>query len=164
MGLYDQASKHVNASSDLYVKIQPGQKVRLRIIDHPYVSVRQFKPGGELSTRFSWPVWDYESKKVKILEQGPMVFSLLADVVAEYGEEIPMECDLVVGRTGEGLNTRYSVVPSKVRAELPKEAQEQMPVMQDVVKGGIPLKDFGEGKRPEPQGVTPEVPIEAYDE
>jgi hypothetical protein len=122
-------------------------------------------------TRFSWPVWDYEAEKVKILEQGPMVFNLIRDIVAEYGEEVPMECDLVVNRTGEGLNTRYSIVPGKVQSSLPKDIHEQLPVMKDVVKGGVPLAQFGEGKKPEPQGAdgaegyqSEKVPIEAYDE
>jgi hypothetical protein len=174
MGLYDNASKHVNIGSNLYVKVEPGSKVRIRIIDHPYVSTRQFQAGGDLTTRFSWPVWDYESEKVKILEQGPAVFRMISDIVAEYGEEVPMECDLVIGRTGEGLNTRYSVVPGKIQSDLPKDIHEQLPVMKDVVKGGIPLKDFGEGKKPEPRGAdgadgeegyqSEQVPIEAYEE
>jgi hypothetical protein len=171
MGLYDNASEHVNTGSEKYVKIQSGGKVRVRVLDHPYVSTKQFQAGGEVTTRFSWPVWDYDSEKVKILEQGPAVFRMIGDVVAEYGEEVPMECDLIIGRTGEGLNTRYSVVPGKVQSELPKDLHEQLPHMADAVKGGIPLKDFGEGKKPKPQGAdgaegyqAEEVPIEAYDE
>lgn len=171
MGVYDAASKRVSSGSDTYIKLQPGQKARVRVLDYPYVSMRQFKPGDEIATRFSWPVWDYEADKVKILEQGPMVFGLIADIVAEYGEDLPMECDLVIGRTGEALNTRYSVIPTKPQSQLPKEALSQIPVMADIVKGGVPLKDFGAGKKPAVQGPDgdseykpEEVPIEAYDE
>lgn len=151
MSIYENASKFVNNSSDKYIKLQPGQKTRLRILSHPYVSMRQFKEGDEIATRFHWPVWDYTANKVKILEQGPMVFNLIGDVVSEYGEEVPMECDIVLGRTGEGLNTRYSVVPGKIKAELPKDAADQFPNMAEEVKGGIPLRKFSEGNKPDVQ-------------
>jgi len=166
MSLYENASKYVNTGSDMFVNVSSGKKVRLRIIDHPYVSLKQWRDGDELKTRFHWPVWDYEADKVKILEQGPMVFNLIADIVSEYGEEVPMDCDIVLGRTGEGMNTRYSVVPSKVRADLPAF---EKPDMASIVKGGVPLSEFGKGKKPvvqrkdadyEPE----EVPLNAYDD
>jgi hypothetical protein len=154
MSLYENASKHINTGSDKYVKLQPGQKARLRVLDHPYVSLKQFREGGDISTRFHWPVWDYAAKKAKILEQGPMVFNLIADVVAEYGETVPMECDIVLGRSGEGRNTRYSAVPGKVQEELPKDVD--MPDLK-TIQGGIPLDKFSKGEKPDvqpPKGMT----------
>ena len=167
MSLYENASKFVNSGSDKYIKLQPGSKTRLRILAHPYVSMKQFKAGGEIATRFHWPVWDYSANKVKILEQGPSVFNLIADVVSEYGEEVPMECDIVLGRTGDGLNTRYSVVPGKVQSELPKEAAEQFPNLAEEVKGGVPLRKFAEGEKPELQMVsnkTEALSVDDYEE
>lgn len=167
MSLYESASKFVNTGSDLFVNVSSGQKVRLRILDHPYVSLKQWKEGGELKARFHWPVWDYEADKVKVLEQGPMVFNLIADVVAEYGEDVPMDCDIVLGRTGEGMSTRYSVVASRIRSDLPKNYE--LPDLASTVKGGIPLSEFSKGKKPVVQSkdadYEPEdVPLDAYDD
>lgn len=168
MSLYEDASKLVNSGSNTFVSIPVGKKIRLRILDHPYVSTKQWNEGGEIKTRFHWPVWDYESGKAKVLEQGAMVFNALTDIITEYGEDMPMACDISIGKTGDGLNTRYSVVPGKVQSELPSGFL--MPDMKTIVKGGVSLEDFTKGKKPTTQSrgsddeyEPEEVPIEAYE-
>lgn len=172
MGMYDDVKDMITTSNSDYVKIKSGDKTRLRILDHPYVSLRQFRPGDKPSLRFTWAVWDYSSEKVRLLEQGAMVYGQVADIIAEYGESMPMECDLIISRSGEDLQTRYNVVSGRVQGNMSaQEAAEQMPPMSEVVKGGVTLHDYRDGKKPEVQGPDgnsgyqgEEVPIEVYDE
>jgi hypothetical protein len=49
MGLYDQASKRVGGGG-MYVKLESGKKVRLRILDLPRVSSRKFGSGDDAKT------------------------------------------------------------------------------------------------------------------
>lgn len=171
MGMYDEAKSMVNADSGDYIKFQSGKKTRLRVLDHPYVSTKQFQAGGELKTRFTWPVWDYEAGKVRLLEQGPMIFGQIADVVAIYGEDMPMACDLVIGKTGEDLNTKYNTVAAPIDTRLPEDIHTQLPALAEVVKGGVPMQQYVKGTKPTPQGADgqddyqPEqVPVDAYDQ
>lgn len=149
MGIYDKAGERVQ--SGLFIKTESGQKLRIRILDMPYVSSRVFRPGQPVKTQFAWPVWDYKAKQVRILQKGNSVFSQVGAIVEEYGEDTPMACDIVLSTKGSGIDTEYTLVPGRVQSELPKDWQKMMPDMDDKIKGGIPLKDFSDGKDPVPQ-------------
>lgn len=149
MSLYGDVKDIIDADSSEYVKIQSGKKVRVRAIDHPYISMRQFSAGDKPTMRFTWPVWDYEANRVKLLEQGGMVYTQIAAIVDEYGEDMPMKADLVISRTGDGKeNTRYNVVAGPVKEDLPENVHELMPAMAEAVPGGVPLAKYRDGERP----------------
>lgn len=174
MSIYDKASKRVGSGGgDLFVKLQSDKKVRLRILEMPWVSTKQFRPGDELRTLFSWPVWDYDADdgkgKVRVLQKGASILNQIAAIVAEYGEEVPMDCDLVITTTGEGLSTRYNVVAGKVKDPLPEAWELDVPDMEKITKGGIPLEDFSNGKTPKAQTSDEDYnsdlpPLEAYND
>lgn len=148
MGLYDEASKIVGDNDGLFVKFQSGTTVRLRVLDFPRVYVKAFKADEEPDTRFSWPVWDYEAKngdnkgRIRILDKGRGFFKSIKAIVAEYGEELPMDCDLVISTTGEGLKARYNIIPGKVKADLPRNWQLDMPDMEDKVPNSWTFESY----------------------
>jgi len=54
-------------------------------------------------------VWDYENKTVKILEGGNSIFQALKQIKDQIGSLLTV--DISIKKSGEGMNTKYSVVP-----------------------------------------------------
>lgn len=150
MGIYDNASKRVGGGG-LFIKTETGKKLRLRILDMPYVSSRKFKPGQPVKTLFAWPVWNYDEERVQILQKGNSVFSQVAAIVEEYGEDLPMACDITLTKKGSGLETEYVLVAAPIKKQLAKGWEAGMPDMDAKIKGGIPLQRFSDGEDPQVQ-------------
>jgi hypothetical protein len=156
MGIYDDASKRVGTG--LYLKLDAGKR-RIRIIEHPYVSNKPgFKDGDPIRTVFTWIVWNYDENRVQVLEQGPNLFKLIGAIIAEYGEDMPMECDLVITTTGSGIETKRTVVAVPKSGTMPpvRQLQEQdngknWPDLQKLT-GGVPLARFAKEGLPEDDG------------
>jgi hypothetical protein len=149
MGMYGDILNKLDTGQ--FVKLEPGKPMRLRILDHPHVSYRQFREGEQVTTRFSWPVWDYALKQVRILEQGKSVFKEIATAVETWpnGEVMPAPFDVVITRKGTGqFDTEYSVTPLPHDGSMPNSGQLDLPDMAEKT-GGIPLKQVYEGQEPE---------------
>lgn len=124
-------SYEVPSSSDKYMKFKADEN-RFRILASPIVGWLWWVETGEgrkpmrvhmngkvpvefaESTKHFWamPVWNYAVEKVQILEitQSGIqrtIKSLSAD--EDWGS--PVEYDLVVKRTGDGMETKYQVTP-----------------------------------------------------
>lgn len=113
------------STNDLYVSLKDGDKLKGRIVSEPAISVYQEgqKP------RYSWVIFvrEFNGKMVnkpQILTKGISVYNGIADLTEEWGA--PQEFDVVIKRTGSGLNdTEYSVTPVKTSADLTKEQLEE---------------------------------------
>lgn len=133
--------------NDLYLKLKDGDRVKMRITSEPAISV--FKPGDK--PRYSWVVWNREANKAQVYSAGISVYTAIADLTEEWGE--PVEFDIVIKRTGSGMNdTSYSVTPVKKSDELTAaelEEVEKVDLLQ-AIKGKW-LTDYVEDKvLPEP--------------
>lgn len=62
-----------------------------------------------------------EPDKVQTLEVGQGVFESICNLIGEYGDitELASGVDLVITRTGAGLDTKYSVMPAAKSAPVP---------------------------------------------
>lgn len=150
MGMYGDALNKLDDS--LYVKIEPGKPVTLRLLDHPWISQKQFvdQATGEsrIVTQFHWPVWDYAQNRVRVLTQGKSVFKEVANACDTWpaGETMPSPFDIIIKRTGTGrYDTEYSVTAVPYSGTMPRVAVADLPNMQEK-SGGIPLKQVLEGK------------------
>lgn len=152
MGLYEDATKRVGTG--LYLKLDAGEK-RIRILDHPYVSNKAgFKPEDPIRTVFSWLVWNYDEKRVQVLEQGPGLFKMVAAVAKQWGEEMPMRCDLVITTTGSGIETKRTTVAIPHAGTMPPTASlksqndgKDWPDLERLTNG-VPLERFAKGEDP----------------
>lgn len=67
--------------------------------------------------------------EVKLVELSSTAFNALIDLISEYGEEAVQAeggLDVVVKRTGTGMNTQYTVMPAKDKgADIPKGWEAQ---------------------------------------
>lgn len=154
------------SGGDLYLKLKDGDNVKLRIATEPVIFTNEFD--GKISERFAWVVYNRNDKKAQVYAGGKSVYGQISDLVDEWGD--PKTFDVTVKRSGEGLETKYGVVPSPKSVDLTADELKQVAEV-DLIKatGGRWLAEFAkDGELPEPKQksapVAPEVPIEAYDE
>lgn len=110
----------------LYLKIEDGQSVKLRIASEPVIYESLFERGGEknLSTRYGWIVWNYETNSAQILQMGVRFFRAIAALAQDEEWGDPLEYDIKITRQGTGTDTVYTVMPSSNRASLPTQATQ----------------------------------------
>ncbi len=141
MGRHDEAMNLLDNS--IFVKCAPGLMPRLRVLGDPYVSNRQYKSSPGIKTVFSWPVWDYTIRQVRILEKGKSVKDQLDTIEGIHGFSLPNNYDIVVSTTGQGMQTEYRVDGiTPVMGELPGQGElDNMLFKLDLAKvsGGIPI-------------------------
>lgn len=159
----DSLYSKVNVGSDLFVQLQAGKKVRLRILDYPFVSSQEYVNNGKstISTKFTWEVYDYETERVRLLSKGSSIFNQIKAIAEEYGEELPMDCDVIISTEGADLSTRYTVVAGRVQKELP-EGIDRINIPQKIA-GAISLREFASGVRPAVQKKEEDLPVEDYE-
>jgi hypothetical protein len=147
MGLYGQ----VNIGGGAFLKLVPEKMTRLRILDYPFVSSQVFEGDGEknVSTKFTWEVYDYDSGEVKLLSKGASVFNQIRDITELQGEDLPAPFDIGVKVTGTGMNTRYSVNSAPLLKPLPSDLK-RIDVTK-IIDNAIPLLEFSQGGQPKLQ-------------
>jgi hypothetical protein len=151
MGRWSGAAKR--ATNSIFITLEPGVQTRLRILDDPYAQNKTFmKPTGEPGdprTVFSWPVWDYDLGKIRILSQGASVLKQIDAILDAWGiDDMPMKCDIVITRTGQGLQTRYDVqgVPTNPQLNgVPSDYLKDMPDMDKHIENGVPVQQYADG-------------------
>lgn len=139
--------KPAGGSDGLFLKLKDGESVKIRIASDPAIYDQTFDD--KITTRYAWVVYNRNEKKAQIFSQGVSVFRQLADLVEEWGE--PTGFDVTVKRTGEMLETRYSITPAPKSTDLTKEEEAECKAIDllAVVKGRW-LSDFNDD--PEPDG------------
>lgn len=150
-----QTYKPAGGSDGLFLRLADGDSVKLRIASEPAIYSQEFTNDGEVtvSTKFAWVVWNRNEKKAQVFSQGKSVYNQLADLVDEWGE--PTEFDCTVKRTGQMLETRYSVTPAPKSVDLTKEEQAECDKIDllGAVKGQW-LKDFDQyGNKPQADSI-----------
>lgn len=155
MSIYD---KHrPQGGNDLYLKLKDGDKVKMRLASEPAISV--YREGDK--PRYAWTVWNREDNKPQVYSSGVSVYGQIADLADEWGD--PLEFDIVIKRTGSGMNdTEYSVVPVKTSDDLTKEQLEEVNKINLVqaVKGKL-LADYVEDRiLPDPVSDLPARELE----
>lgn len=140
------------STNDLYIRLNDGDKLKGRVASEPAISV--YSEGQK--PRYSWVIFvrEFNGKPVnkpQILTKGISVYNGIADLTEEWGA--PQEFDVVIKRTGSGLNdTEYSVTPVKTSADLTKEEQAEVDKIDlpQAIKGKW-LQDFvDDGELPDP--------------
>jgi hypothetical protein len=138
-----QTHKPAGGGDNLFLKLKDGEQAKIRIFSEPAIYNQEFD--GNVTTRYAWVVWNYGEKKAQVFSQGVSVFKQLSDLVEEWGE--PTEYDITIKRTGEMLETRYSVTPSPKSIGLSADDKKACAAV-DLLSAvnGRWLKDFLEDK------------------
>lgn len=114
-------------------------------------------------TRHFWSmaVWNYATKAVQVLE---VTQSTIQKAITKFSKDEdygdPIGYDIVVSKTGEGMDTEYQVTP-KPPKKLDKEAQAAWDALQDrfdlgrLLTGGDPFGDTMPTTDSDPDGDIP---------
>lgn len=113
----------VGAGGGLFLKLQDGQTVKVRLMSDTVYFDNEYK--GNLSSRLAWVIWNYEENKAQIWATNGATYNSIKDLVLddEYGD--PSQYDIKITRTGVEQQTRYSVRPGTKREALPEEWAKQ---------------------------------------
>lgn len=113
-----QTHRPASGGGGLYLKLQDGDSHTIRIYGEPVVFNNEYD--GNVSTRYAWIVWNYDSEEAQILQLPPTAYKQFYDLATgEWGD--PATYDVMVKREGTGLETRYSIQPKPKSKELTKE-------------------------------------------
>lgn len=104
------------------MELQPGNN-RIRVLSDPVVENQEFN--GEPVTRFSWKVYDYATNQVRVLSKSAMFLRKFDFFSEAWGDAMPMKCDIIIGREGNGLKTRYEFAAVPVKDEMVPDWQSQ---------------------------------------
>lgn len=113
-------SKPESASSGLFVKIDPDTEVRIRFVGEPYSFMKAFKDGDPLKPRWAsrCVVVNKEAKTfdAKVIEFGPQVKMQIANLYNDEDWGDVTKYDVSIRREGDGMSTKYTVVPKQKAA------------------------------------------------
>lgn len=122
------ANKPQGGGNGLFLKLEDGDNVRMRILDVPVVYDTTFEDPKthikKTSVKYAWLVYNHDEEKVQILQGGATIYNSLNDLIQDDDWGDPKNYDIKVSRTGKGMNdTKYSVSPSPKSKDLPAEME-----------------------------------------
>jgi hypothetical protein len=120
MSIYT-SHKPAGGSDGLFCRLKDGESVKMRIASNPAYYEQTFDE--KTSGRYAWTIWNRNEKKAQVFSGGVSIFNQLSDLVEDWGE--PTGFDITIKRTGEMLETRYSVNPAPKSIDLTKEEQAE---------------------------------------
>lgn len=106
----------------LFLKVNDGDVVRLRVLGDPVVFENEYE--GKLSTRYAWPVYNHDEGKLQVFQGGATIFNEIASIATDEDWGDITETDIKVGRKGQGTDTKYSVQPAPKAQPVPEDLEE----------------------------------------
>lgn len=148
MGRWDSAVKRAS-SGDTFASLEEGLN-KIRVLMDPVCQNKDFNDGNGPRTIFSWLVWDYRVRGVRILSKGASFLKELDFISETWGDEMPMSCDIVIQKRGSGLATRYKFQAIPVKEQLPPDIAVLIGSidLNKVLPNHIPIGEFAAGKSP----------------
>lgn len=151
-------------SGGLYIKLEDGKPIKLRIASEPYIYLDVYKDpttGKErVSTRYAWIAVNVTGQEpaAGVLRLPITGFKSLQAFAAddEYGD--PMNYGITITRKGTGKQTEYQIVPSPKAVPLSDElkALAVFVELQKAIPNAITLLDAHNGK-PLPKAQEPDA-------
>jgi hypothetical protein len=128
VSIYNTHRPSVGEGGGLYLKLEDGQTVKVRIASEPVIFESESEWGGEksLSTRYGWLVWNQDTRQPQILQQSARFFKQIAALAQDEEWGDPKEYDIKITRQGTGTETTYNVTPSSNRTSLVSEVKQQL--------------------------------------
>jgi hypothetical protein len=126
MSIYDQHKPE--STGGVYLKIQGGETVKVRIASEPAIFQSQGKDkdgNPTLTTRYAWKVWNQDNQTAQILQQSATFFNNIAALARDDDWGDPTNYDIKISREGSGFqDTKYSVTASPKSEALSDEAKK----------------------------------------
>lgn len=148
----DPLSSYVDKTDgggSVWLKFSPDTPVKLRVLTNdPLVTIDKFG-----NTRFNFLVWNWDEKKAQILSKGASILKQLQAIHTDPDYGSIREVDVKITATGEGMETRYTVMPLPKSQTLTQSIIEECKLVKfsEIIKNGLPLSKYNEGEEPTPQ-------------
>lgn len=140
----DALSLYEPKEGGLYLKLKSGEPVTLRVLTLDPVASKD-KWG---NTRYAFVVWNWNENRAQILQKGGSVLKQLVEIHRDDSFDALNKIDIKVTVTGEGLETRYSILPlpkaRQLTAEMVEEAKQIN--LDDKIEYGIRLSASNSGE------------------
>lgn len=165
MSIYNEY-RPAQVSDGLFLRLKDGDSVKVRIASPPAVYDQSFEDPdtgtAKITTKYAWIVWNRVEAKAQIFSGGASIFNQIADLVEDWGE--PTDFDIIIKRTGERLDTRWSVIPVQKSNDLTEEEVDKTNLLDllGATKGHW-LSDFVNKTDDEPKTVSRSTVEEVLD-
>lgn len=140
---YRQHSKEMGIAGGYFKLINGENKFRVLTSPEPYVSHFMgkgqpvlpclqncdfCKKGYERTVKVIMYILDRTDNQIKLAELGWSIFKAIGELAnsSEYGFESIPPYDLIIKRTGEGMQTRYIVTPSRNEIPLTEDQKSEL--------------------------------------
>lgn len=89
--------------------------------------------GSKVQTKYQIPIIDRQDNEARLFEAPATVFKELKKLASypTYGN--PMNYDIKITKVGEGISTKYSVAPSKIKTPLSTEETQKLSALPNQV-------------------------------
>lgn len=120
MSVYDTHKPAAGDAGGLYLKINDGETVKIRIASEPVIYDSESTREGEkvISIRYAWVVFNQDRNIPQILQQSATFFNNLAGLAQDEEWGDPTQYDIKIRREGLQLETKYTITPSANREPL----------------------------------------------
>lgn len=145
----------------LFLKFEDSKPVKVRITTEPYIFTSEFTDKAtnetKISTKYAWGIWNYDEEKAQVLQLPVSGFRQVQELAQDPDWGDPESYDIKVMRSGQGLETKYSVTPNPNKTTLTDGAKEAIAAV-DVAKAvkGVPLSQMVDEPAKSPKAVLPQ--------
>ena len=135
------------SGGDLFTNFTSGETVKLRVLTvDPLIVLDKFG-----NTKFAFIIWNYNESKAQILNKGATVAKAIQalHLNKDWGNNI-QAIDIGITATGEGMDTRYSVIPYPNSVTLSNDKIEEARKidLNKVFPGAIRMSEAAKGAKP----------------
>lgn len=140
------------ANGGLYLKLEDGQTVSLRLATEPYIYQSVFTQADgatKFSTRYAWVIFNHDENAAQVLQLSATTFKTIQGYAndEDYGD--PTTYNLKITRNGTGTDTTYAIIASPKKTVLtPEQKLEVNKITLTNVKGlehALPLSQVQDG-------------------
>lgn len=170
MSVYDEY-KAPQGAGGIYLRLEDGKPVKLRIVSDPYIYYAQFSSESPIQTRYAWAVYNHDEDKGQILQLPITAFRQIQELATDKEWGDPSKYDIKITRNGVGKETKYSIIGSPTKSFLTTEQKDKAKIeVSEKVEGSLPLQMAIEGQEPPAPAVgstggeADRPPVENYDE
>lgn len=131
MGNFYTDNDRPETGAGKYLKWEAGKPVRVRIATEPVVSESVYNEGKaneNISTKYSWGVYNFDAGVAQVMSLPPGATGQIWDICSnpDWGDPLETPFNLTIKPTGEGLERKYSIIPSPSKQDLTPEMQKEV--------------------------------------
>ena len=132
MAKFNEYKEYVKSSGE-FMTLKQGEN-KIRVVSEFEQFQAEFQ--GKLKGRFMGYVIDRTDGRIKQLTVGPQIFGAIGELSlsSEYGFDGLPPYDVIIKKTGDGIDTEYTVIPARQNTELTSEEKAQLETSRPIIE------------------------------